>query len=123
MLVVVQAPVSPPSVGHRVLKGGTSVSWRRAFSGSRVQPPCRGCGKWAGGGSVLDTLLGPEGSAVVVASRMGGGGGAVPLRPAGFLVSHRGFGGWALHLVRTARSPGFGWVWLAPELVWGPPVC
>ena len=60
------------SVGHRVLKGGTSIIWHQLSCLSLVQPATRfsggGCGRWWGRGLVLDTLLGPEGSGLCALS-------------------------------------------------------
>ena len=68
VVLVVPEPGLSPSVGQRVLMGGTSIMWRRPghrVSSTGCSPPSGGVG--SGTGSVgrvrcRDTLLGPEGS-------------------------------------------------------------
>ena len=119
----VPEPGLSPSVGQRVLKGGTSISWRRTrCAGSPVQtssPWGAGRGPWVGRvGVVPGTLLGPEGSG---ASSVAFRGRSRRRRFPSLLVGGGAGGGGrsGLVLVHTASRGGCGW----PLKDRVPPVC
>jgi hypothetical protein len=99
-------PGLSPSVGQRVLEGGTSISWRRPGGrpsvqavSSAVRSGGEGGGTWRCSGVVSGTLLGPEGS---------GRGGSGVRRVAGVRVSWTVSSGVGLILWRGGCRVG-GW--------------
>jgi hypothetical protein len=97
---VVPEPGLSPSVGQRVLEGGTSISWR--LPGACLQYTRRllrdagAVGRGGGWGGLPGTLLGPEGSGDTDPVRAG---------PAPLVGGLGRFGGWVCRLVLLVVGP------------------